>query len=107
MVVARAFNPSIWKTESGRSLSSRIAWSTKQVLGQPELQRNPVLEKKKRKKNGFIYLFLYVGCFAWMYIPSACLVFVEAKEDLGFSGTKITDVLSCHVGGGSWTLIVW
>ena len=34
-VVARAFNPSTWEAEAGRSLSSRPTWSTERVPGQP------------------------------------------------------------------------
>jgi hypothetical protein len=36
--------------EAGGSLSSRSAWSTGQVSGQPGLQRNPVLKNTKLKK---------------------------------------------------------
>jgi hypothetical protein len=44
-VVAHAFNPSTWEAEAGRFLSSRPAWSTEWVPGQPgarATQRNPV-----------------------------------------------------------------
>jgi hypothetical protein len=36
------------KAEAGWSLYSRPAWSTEQVLGQPE---KPYLKKKKKKKK--------------------------------------------------------
>jgi hypothetical protein len=35
-------NPSTWQAEAGRSVSSRPAWSTKKVPG------NPVLKNQKR-----------------------------------------------------------
>jgi hypothetical protein len=35
-VVAHAFDPSTWEAEAGGFLSSRPAWSTKWVPGQPE-----------------------------------------------------------------------
>jgi hypothetical protein len=38
-VVAHAFNPSTWEAEAGRFLSSRPAWSTEWVPGQPGLHR--------------------------------------------------------------------
>jgi hypothetical protein len=38
-VVPHAFNPSTWEAEAGGLLSSRPAWSTKCVLGQPGLHR--------------------------------------------------------------------
>jgi hypothetical protein len=36
---AHAFNPSTKETEAGGSLSSRSAWSTEKVLGQPGLHK--------------------------------------------------------------------
>ena len=38
-MVAHAFNPSPWEAEVGGSLDLRLAWSTKQVPGQPGLHR--------------------------------------------------------------------
>jgi hypothetical protein len=42
----RTFNPSTKEAEANGSLSSRPAWSTGQVPGQPKLPRNPVSKKK-------------------------------------------------------------
>jgi hypothetical protein len=50
-VVASAFNPSTWEAEAGGFLSSRAAWSTKWVPGQPGLHREALSQKKKRKKK--------------------------------------------------------
>jgi hypothetical protein len=47
-VVAHAFNPSTQEAEAGKLLSSRLAWSTKWVPGQPG---KPCLEKPKKKKK--------------------------------------------------------
>ena len=49
-VVAHAFNPSTWEAEAGGFLSSRPAWSTKWVSGQPGLYRE-TLWKTKPKTN--------------------------------------------------------
>jgi hypothetical protein len=46
-VVAHAFNPSTWEAEAGRFLSSRPAWSTEWVPGQPGLHRETLSQKKK------------------------------------------------------------
>jgi hypothetical protein len=50
-VVAHAFNPSTREAEAGRFLSSRPAWSTKWVPGQPGLYRETLSRKNKNKKR--------------------------------------------------------
>jgi hypothetical protein len=50
-VVAHTFNPSTWEAEAGGFLSSRPAWSTEWVSGQPGLHRE-TLSQKKKTKNG-------------------------------------------------------
>jgi hypothetical protein len=54
-VVAHAFNPSTWEAEAVGFLSSRPAWSTEQVPGQPGLHRETLSRKTKKqtkkKKN--------------------------------------------------------
>jgi hypothetical protein len=58
--VAHTFNPSTWEAEAGGFLSSRPAWSTKCVPGQPGIHRetlsqppspSPLQKKKKEKKR--------------------------------------------------------
>jgi hypothetical protein len=48
-VVAHAFNPITWEAEAGRFLSSRPAWSTEWVPGQPGLYRETLSPKTKKK----------------------------------------------------------
>jgi hypothetical protein len=45
--VAHAFNPSTWEAETGGFLSSRPAWSTEWVPGQPRLHRETLSGKIK------------------------------------------------------------
>jgi hypothetical protein len=45
VLVAHAFNPSTWEAEAGGFLSSRPAWSTKWVPGQPGLHRETLSRK--------------------------------------------------------------
>ena len=49
-VVTHACNPSTWEAEALRFLSSRPAWSTEWVQGQPGLHRE-TLSRKKTKQN--------------------------------------------------------
>jgi hypothetical protein len=50
-VVAHAFNPSTWEAEVGEFLSSRSAWSTEWVPGQPGLHRETLSQKNQKKKK--------------------------------------------------------
>jgi hypothetical protein len=50
-MVAHAFNPSTPEAEAGRFLSSRPAWSTKWVPGQPELHRETLSRKTNKQTN--------------------------------------------------------
>jgi hypothetical protein len=49
-VVAHTFNPSTREAEAGGFLSSRPAWSTKWVLGQPGLYRETLSQHPPPKK---------------------------------------------------------
>jgi hypothetical protein len=50
-VVAHAFNPSTWEAEAGGFLTSKPAWSTKFVPGQPELYRENLPRGEKKIIN--------------------------------------------------------
>ena len=51
-MVVHAFHPSTWEAGAGKFLSSRPAWSTKRVPGQPGLHREtPILKKTKQNKT--------------------------------------------------------
>jgi hypothetical protein len=50
-VVAHAFNPSTLEAEAGRFLSSRPAWYTKWVPGQPGLYRETLSRKTNNNNN--------------------------------------------------------
>jgi hypothetical protein len=50
-VVAHDFNPSTQEAEAGRFLSSRPAWSTEWVPGQPGQHRESLSRKTKKKKK--------------------------------------------------------
>jgi hypothetical protein len=51
LVVAHAFNLSTREAEAGGFLSSRPAWSTKWVPGQPGLYRETLSQKTKKKEK--------------------------------------------------------
>ena len=50
-MVAHTFNPSTWEVETGGFLSSRPAWSTECVPGQPGLHRETLSGKREKKKT--------------------------------------------------------
>jgi hypothetical protein len=51
-VVVHAFNLSTGEEESGRSLSSRPAWSKDQILGQLGVHRESLSRKTKKEEEG-------------------------------------------------------
>jgi hypothetical protein len=77
-VVVHAFNSSTWEAEAGGFLSSRPAWSTKRVPGQPGLQRNPVSKKKKIVSRISVYLWdgSQVGAVIGWPFPQSLSLFV-------------------------------
>jgi hypothetical protein len=48
-LAVHTFNPSTWEAEEGRSQSSRPAWSTEQVPGQPGLNREALSQERKKE----------------------------------------------------------
>jgi hypothetical protein len=48
-MVVHTLNPSTWEAEAGEFLSSRPAWTTEWVPGQPGLYRKTLSQKKKQK----------------------------------------------------------
>jgi hypothetical protein len=93
--VAHAFNPSTWEAEADGFLSSRPAWSTEWVPGQPGLHRETLSQKKKKKANHF---HGSVSKASWF------LNVVEWK--LGHSGnqrnTKLLILTNCSINR-AWT----
>ena len=49
--MVHAFNPSIWEAETDGFLSSRQAWSTELVPGQPRLHRETLSQKQTNKQT--------------------------------------------------------
>jgi hypothetical protein len=50
-VAAHVFNPRTWEAKAGGFLSSRPAWSTECVTGQPGLHRETLSRKTKQNKT--------------------------------------------------------
>jgi hypothetical protein len=57
-LVAHAFNPSTWEAEAVGFLSSRPAWSTEWVSGQPGLQKTKNQTNKQTKKKARLWTIL-------------------------------------------------
>jgi hypothetical protein len=50
-----AFGPRPQEAEAGSSLSSKPAWSTKAVSGQPELHSESLFQNKAEKKCSWVW----------------------------------------------------
>jgi hypothetical protein len=73
-VVAYTFNPSTWEAEAGGFLSSRPAWSTEWVPGQPGLLRETLSKKKQKpnKKKKTKWLRLLSSQMTWIHLGTVC-----------------------------------
>jgi hypothetical protein len=69
-VVAHAFNPSTREAEAGGFLSSRPAWSTEWVPGQPGLHREALSRKTKKKQKNPNHSIYTQMCWAINKNPS-------------------------------------
>jgi hypothetical protein len=79
--MVHAFNSSTCEAEAGRFLSSRPAWSTKWVPGQPGLHRETLSRKKKNPK---LKMFLYGDDIdLWSLVFSG-----KYEESQAYSGSK-------------------
>ena len=84
MVVVHTFNPSTWRTEAGRSPSSRTAWYTELV---PGLHRE-TLSWKTIDKSILVYVCLCVCIYA-------CGCWVWSQEHIGFLDLEL-QVITSH-----------
>jgi hypothetical protein len=57
------------------------------------------------ENNEFIYLFTYLFTYFSMCI-GVCLHVCFCK-DIGFPELELQTVVSCHVGTGTWTFVLW
>jgi hypothetical protein len=112
-VVAHDFNPSTWESEAGGFLSSRPAWSTKWVPGQPGLYRETLSQKNKTKQNktkqnktimvtkGSLNLLLaeWLEARHWVFIATFFKIYKwrsreGCKQDETVTGTKWLSVFT-------------
>ena len=91
-MVAHTYNPSTWEPEAGRFLSSRPAWSTKWVPGQPGLYRETLSRKTKKKKKK---KELGRKLSRWKYLPSNL-------EDLSSNSQVPSISVSNPISIGRW-----
>ena len=68
-VVEHAFNPSTWEAEAGGFLSSKPAWSTEWVPGQPGLYRETLSQKKKFWGLNQVLMLVQQALYQLRYLP--------------------------------------
>jgi hypothetical protein len=59
-VVLHTFNPSTWEAGACESLSSRPAWSTERVPGQPGSHRETLSQKTNKMQLRLFFIFYLV-----------------------------------------------
>jgi hypothetical protein len=90
--VAYTFNPSTWEAEAGGFLSSRPAWSTEWVPGQPGLNRETLSRNSPPKKIYLnIFMFVFIHFFVYTCVPGSTCMYHEHAGALG--GQKRVSVL--------------
>ena len=111
-VVVHAFNHSTREAEAGVFLSSRPAWSTKWVPGQPGLYRETLSKKKKKKKTWSRNSKPFKYCPDWLYKFLNCWQGEASSESVLVSGAFLF-LLGCVINSITiskvlgMSLIVW
>jgi hypothetical protein len=96
-VVAHAFNPSTWEAEAGEFLSSRPAWSTEWVPGQPGLHRETLSRKKK------MIVRLSLSSFCYIRVPELVSEQVSELVIIGLTALEAeTSTVRCLTAWASW-----
>jgi hypothetical protein len=99
--VAHTFNPSTRETEAGRFLSLRPAWSTEWVPGQPELYRETLSQKtKKRKRKKKMSQLQPRG-------RNIELAFIDGSQRQELSGTSLPLPTSAPPPKKNWSPAIW
>jgi hypothetical protein len=84
-VVVHAFHPSTWEAEAGGFLSSRPAWFTEWVPGQPGLHRETLSQPSPLKKVVIIFIWTVLKLqISWGVINIFMLVFSALCGDDAF-----------------------
>jgi hypothetical protein len=91
-MVMHAFNPSTREVEASGFLSSRPAWSTKWVPGQPGLYRETLSRKSQKKK------ILFPAEGPWGVAPTSA-----SKEDTTWSDSSQQPLLQEHLDAATGT----
>ena len=105
VVVVHAFNPSTREAEAGGFPSSRPAWSTKWVPGQPGLYRETLSWKTKQKTNKQTkaWIIREMGNYMWeinaITSKGFQVAFYQAPGPRTFPGYPVPHPPSHH----SWT----
>jgi hypothetical protein len=90
-VVAHAFNPSTREAEAGGFLSSRPAWSTKWVPGQPGLHRETLSRTCKKQNQN--QTNKQTNLILWETYRHLCLWEIGSEPDIGYQNSWIVKSL--------------
>jgi hypothetical protein len=78
-MVTHTFNPSTQEAEASVYLSSRPAWSTERVPGQPGLYRETLSQKTKQNKNNNIKTLKEAWCHLGGFMPASAFQVLGLK----------------------------
>lgn len=74
--MAHTLDSSTWEVEAHRSLTSKLAWSTECVLGQPVLHRETLCRKQQQQQRTAVILSLAMSkhCYSRGHLRSGRLL---------------------------------
>jgi hypothetical protein len=58
--MVHTFNPCTQESETGRSLSLRLAWSTEQIPGEPGLHKEKTCLEETNKQRNNLYVYICI-----------------------------------------------
>jgi hypothetical protein len=104
--VVNTFNPSTWEAEAGGFLSSRPAWSTEWVPGQPGLYRETLSQKtKKLIIIIIIIIIIYVCVCIYIYIYMYIYIYIHTHIHTYFEKLKLQKTNSYKFRGSCLPLV--
>lgn len=97
--MAHTLNPKTWKPEAGKSLSSRLAWSTELVPRQTRCTHSHVLCSKMHihHRYGILHIYWLMSSFQVMFLWQRQIVAHKINLNVGSNLYLLTCLSQCNI----------